>query len=273
MAIGTFLHHQLGWQTGNNPAVSAFILQGINGPVNGKRGNNKFLTKLCQLSPKEAPGLLDRGPTFFYNDSQQRGLWKQRGRHRLPAVDSRPHIAPGLQSGGGFLLPALRPGGVAGGQRPGHHAQACGVLQRHLLGKKPLPLRPVLGGGLRRGQLRPVSAPRLLPGPAGLRPAEGHHSGPALCRPDDPHPPAVRGGGRRGQRGRGRLCQLLLRHSAGAVRKGRPVRRPPRPEGGRVHHPYSRSPSGGPQGGGQGESGGTGTPSSGARAHSGGAPG
>lgn len=87
VAIGTFLHHQLGWQTGNNPAVSAFILQGINGPVNGKRGNNKFLTKLCQLLPKEAPGLLDRGPTFFYNDSQQRGLWKQASASRRRGDD------------------------------------------------------------------------------------------------------------------------------------------------------------------------------------------
>ena len=73
--------------------------------------------------------------------------------------------------------------------------------------------------------------PAFFSAPAGLRPAEGDHAGPALHRPTHPASPALRRSGRSGQRGGGVLCQRLLRHTAGPVRAGRPQRRPPCPEG------------------------------------------
>ena len=152
-----------------------------------------------------------------------------------------------------------------GGPRPGPSHPSMWSSTNAIYSGKNLSPSPHLHweGGLRRGQL-----PTCFQPPAFFQALRDYdrRKGTTLARRFADQTtlisPAVRGGGRRGQRGaEAGFVQLLLRHSAGAVRKGRPVRRPPRPEGGRVHHPYSRSPlRRPPSGGGQGESGGTGTP-------------
>ena len=170
-----------------------------------------------------------RGPQAVY-----------RHRYRLPEAESRPGPAAGLRPAGGRIYAPVRPGGVAGGQRQLHLPPARGVLQRHLDPGQPGALGAVLGGGLRGGQLRPVPAPRLLPGPASVRPPAGHRPGPAVCR--RPHPAAAPlcGGGRGGERERGGVCQRVQRGAAGAVRQRRPAHRPARHPGRPVFRPPPR---------------------------------
>ena len=117
----------------------------------------------------------------------------------LPRSDPRSHPSHGGGPACRCLLPHPGSRGLAGRQRQLPVPRPCRILQRHLFTTQSLPRRIVLGGCLRRGQLRSVCPTSLFRKTEAVRPHEGDFSGPEFYRPAHIDDAPLRRRGRRGQ--------------------------------------------------------------------------